>query len=244
MSEKPSSFIQSAVLEVRYARGLTYLNRCGILAQKLHDALGQPFRVPGLPTTDHGELRSDAERLVVRFGRESYSVTQLAPQTAARIEQVAPSGWTCVRDDLGVERDVVRCGFRVIAQWRAKDIATARRALWATGLVRPSDAWVTLAGEPSYAGFTGVAEDPSGAHTRIAVDAIEQRVDGQLPAGYEDLWPPAVVQLDVDSVYPSENRKTFSVGPGQLKEFLRASWERSKELRAQFARLIEPHLEQ
>lgn len=242
MAESARSFVQTAALEVKYGRGLNYLNRCGFLAQKLLDALGQPFRMLGLPTVDRGELRSDAEKLVVQFGRESCVVTQMAPLTAARLEQVAPVSWTTVRDDLGVDRDVLRCGFRVIIQWPTKSIAAARKALEATGLVKASDAWMALAGQPTFAAYTGVAVDAKGSRLRMVVDSIEQRVDGPLPTGFEGLYPQTAVQLDLDFVYPDEGRSTYSVGPGQLKEFLRASWERSKEFRVKCDELLAPLL--
>jgi hypothetical protein len=242
LADSTRSFIQTAAFEVKYARGWSYLNRCGYLSQKLLDALGQPFRLQGIPTVDQGELRSDAEKLVVRFGRESCGVTQLAPATAARLEQVAPTTWNTVRDDLGVERDVGRCGFRVLAQWPTKSIANARKALDATGLVRASDQWTAFAGQPTFATYIGVALDAKGGRPRVAVDAIEQKVDGALPSGFEGIYPETAVQLDVDCVYPSEGRSSFSIGPGQLKEFVRASWERAKDFRVKFDTLLAPFL--
>lgn len=231
-----------AAFEMKYARGWSYLNRCGYLSQKLLDTLGQPFRLQGIPTVDQGELRSDAERLIVRYGREACGVTQLGPLTAARLEKVAPTTWNTVRDDLGVERDVVRCGFRVLAQWPTKSIASARKVLEATGLVAPSPRWLDFAGQPTFAAYTGVQVDVAGGRLRVVVDAIEQRVDGALPSGFEGLYPPTAVQLDVDFVYPDEGRSSFSVGPGQLKEFLRSSWERSKEFRVKFDSILAPLL--
>jgi hypothetical protein len=242
LAETARSFIQTAALEIKYGRGWSYLNRCGFLTQKLIDALGQPFRMQNVPTVEQGELRSDAEKLVVRFGRDACGVTQLAPMTAARLEQIAPTVWNTVREDLGIERDVVRCGFRVIAQWPTKTISNARKVLDATGLVSASECWVAFAGQPTFAAYTGVTVDPKGGRIRVVVDAIEQRVDGALPSGFEGLYPQTAVQLDVDFVYADEGRSPFSVGPGQLKEFLRSSWERSKEFRVKFDALLVPLL--
>jgi hypothetical protein len=242
LAETVRSFIQTAVLEIKYGRGWSYLNRCGFLTQKLLDALGQPFRMQNVPTVEQGELRSDAEKLVVRFGKDACTVMQLAPVTAARLEQIAPTAWNTVREDLGVERDVVRCGFRFLAQWPTKNITNARKVLDATGLVKASDHWLGFAGQPTFAAYTGVAVDAKGGRLRVAVDAIEQRVDGALPSGFEGLYPQTAVQLDVDFVYPDEGRSSFSVGPGQLKEFLRSSWERSKEFRVRFDALLAPLL--
>lgn len=229
-----TGFILSVSVEVRYDRGIGYLNKCGLLAQKLADQLGAPFRLQGIPTVDVGELRSDAERITVRFGRESFNVTQLAPQTAAPVESVAPELWRTVRDELNVDRFITRAGFRVVYLWPAPSIDEARTAVKESGLVATPHKWSELFGQPSWSTITAVTSDERIGQSRITVDAVEQRVEGLLPAGYDAYYPSAAVQLDVDYVYPDEQRKHYPLGHGQLRDFMRGRWEAAKKLRLAF----------
>jgi hypothetical protein len=238
MTTPTDGILNSLSVEVRYDNALVYLNRCGILAAKIADQLGAPFRLVGLPTTDHTEFRNDPENLTVRFGRKSIAVIQQGARTAAPLEQIAPQVWQTVKEDLGLDR-VTRCGYRAVIMWATSTQDEARDLVQRTGLVEPSERWRSLFPQPTWATFIGVSRDHAASETRIAVDAIEHTFDGPLLAGLEEAYPKAAVSLDVDYTYPPTDGKVpYRLSHGQMTEFMRARWEATKGLRRQFSDVL------
>jgi hypothetical protein len=223
--------VHKLALEVRYGRGIVYLDRCGSLMLALQDALGEPFR-GSVPQMSHGELRSDLERIVVHYGPQSFGTTQVGPETAARFEKVASTGWRVTADHLEVGRCVERCGMRCIYMWPCADAEAARAALARSGLVQPAQTWIDMFGGSDYGTVAAVKRTPLGGHIRVSLDCVTHQVEGLLPRGHEVYVPPAAIQLDVDYVHDNpDSRKVYALGHAQLKEFIRASWQDFKAKR-------------
>jgi len=191
-----------------------------------------------VPTVEQAELHSDVERVTVRFGREGFSVSQLAPHTAALIQRNVPEAWTCVRDGLEIDRFVTRCGFRIIFLWPTDDCRAALTELMRAGITSLSPGWTEVFGRPSNTTVTALYGDEMTGMRRVSVDLIEYRLEGLFPAGQEEIFPRSAIKLDIDCIYPTEKRKHYSLGPGQLSEFMRSSWESAKKTRADFTALL------
>jgi hypothetical protein len=215
--------LSQIVVDVQYSRGIVYLDRCGSLMIKLEDALGAPFQ-GNVPTMNHGEVGSSAERLMFTYGPKNFQGTQTWVESPARVEQLAPVAWELVGETLEVQKHVHRVGVRFIHQWKVDDMDEGRRAMASSEFVCPSYL-ASVVGDASTLAWTLVVEDTRG-RLRIATDINEFKVDGVLPANLVDRVPSAALVLDLDFAYPGT--PPFHVNKNALKDFIRGSWQRSK----------------
>jgi len=164
-------------VEIRYRKGQVYLDRCGSLMVALQDELGEPFEAPTLPTMEYGELSSPGERLAVRYASKNMVVAQQWLQRPTRVELVAPRAWGVVASKLDVERQVVRCGFRLTFQWKTKSTTAATEAIKRTGFFTPSPTWSEWFGTPTQTSFAGMCEDRGAkGNLRAEISVVEQHL--------------------------------------------------------------------
>ncbi len=224
-------------MEIRYQRGMVYLDRCGSIYLRMSDALGAAFEGPALPNIEATEFVSSSERLSVRFGPRTMVVAQQWVSSPARVEQIAAKVWDILVNSLDIQEHVTRCGARFVAQWGVAGRAEAIDALRASGAVTAPAAWQSLFGVPSLGSFTAVRDAVDGAGTRAELSYVEHRITRELPASLADLVSPAAVQLDYDHVLRGSPevfgladplRAPVSLGVGQLKDFIRDSWTTTK----------------
>ncbi len=217
--------LNQVVVDVQYARGMVYLDKCGSLLLKLEDALGKPFQGT-VPQMHQAELHSTAERLVVTYGAKNFSTTQAWIETSARVEHVAPAAWELVAEALDVGRAVTRCGVRFIFLWKTESIAEAQNALTKARFLSVSPDWAALVGEGTPSAWTIVVEDRRG-KLRLTMDALEINVQGGLPQDLATMVPETALMLDLDHIHPG--KAPFPLPRGALKDFIRGAWQRSKE---------------
>ncbi len=218
--------LQQAVVEVQYARGWSYYDKCGSLVLALEDALGKPFtgNVPGM---EHGEVKSAAERITVSYGPKSFNLVQQWIPSAARVEHLAPIAWDLVAETLAVSRHVTRCGVRFIFAGGAETLDEASAALAACPLVGGSPEWKALVGGGAVRSHSSVIEDERG-RQRVALDVQELALEGQLPPDLAKIVPKFSILLDVDNVQPGQGTRTLS--KSSLKDFIRTSWQRTRTI--------------
>jgi hypothetical protein len=220
--------LNQAVVEVQYDRGVVYLDRCGTLTLRLQDELGRPFEA-SLPNMDSGELKNPAERLTVSYGPKSFSVTQSWVRSIARVEQLAPAAWDHVGSVLDVGGQVTRCGVRFVLAFRVPTLAEGEERIARSALCVEAPAWREAFGVPIGRTWNFVSEDHHG-KLRVTVSAIEWKVHGgTLPPDLANLIPPAAILLDVDHIFPSSPDGPAKVSKAQLKDFIRAAWQRTKK---------------
>jgi hypothetical protein len=232
--------ITKVIAEIKYARGMVYLDRCGSLALQMQDLVGPNFRV-SVPDMESAQLENGLERIVLTFGRNAFRVEQTGPATVARMEKLTTDGWECVAEALGVRGAATRFAVRIFNVWPTPSLAAAREALGTSGLVRASLNWETMLGSPSWSAFVANFLTERG-RIRRCLDEVETVVDGLLPEGFAPFFPAFGVQYDVDFVYRRTN-EPFSLKREQTREFVRSSWntfqvDRAK-LVAAFARSTE-----
>ena len=242
MAISPTYVINSATLDLQYERGAVYYDKCGSLMLKLQDALGAPKFSGSVPTMAAAELRSDVERFVIQYGPRNLTVSQAWMPSLARFEQLAPVAWSEVSQYLDVARHVTRCGVRFWLLWKAGSFAEAQGAVQRLGLLNPSDHWRDLFGQISPHAVVAMAKD-SHATLRLAVDVSSTNVQGELSPSLAAMIPKHAILLDLDHSYPGsagtvENAAEFALNGGQLKDFVRASWERSRTVAATLGRVL------
>jgi hypothetical protein len=238
---KPSGpVLHQAVVEIRYRRGMGYFDRCGSLIHQLEEKLGAPFEGVVVPTVEHAEVRSAAERLVVQYGPKQMSVTQAWVLTPARVEHIAPLAWEQLSSVLGVVDHVTRCGVRFVMVWPADSIEAAHEQINGAALFNPSTALKDAMGDDQFVlTWSLVARDKAKGRMRIGIDAMHMQIEGSLPQDLVDLVPPHAIGLDVDCVYPNDTENgAYSLHKGALKDFIRASWQRSRAAASSIGRQL------
>lgn len=217
--------LQQVIVDVQYKRGMTYLDKCGSLLLSLEDTLGKPFEGTIVPTVDHGELRSAAERILVTYGPRNFNVTQSWVKSPARVEHIAPIGWHEVAEKLDVARTVSRCGVRFMLLYKVETLGEGQERL-AKGQFAPQpDLWYKLVGESPLRAWSAVAEDARGKQ-RVSLDTVEIGIEGSLPEELTVLVPRFAIFLDFDSTYPGSD--SITLNKADLKEFIRSSWQRAR----------------
>jgi hypothetical protein len=229
---------------VKYGRGFLYFDKCGSLMLALQDAFGEPTFQGAVPNMLFGELKNDAERIVVRYSPDSFSFNQSWMPSLARFEQLAPGGWHEVSEALGVAKRVTHFGVRFWLLWKTDSAEESRRIVEAAKLVLPSDEWRELFGDAPIHSLLAVVRDKH-ATLRIALDSISTNVQAEsLPPALAPMVPKHAVLLDIDHVhYKGPNRDedpnaVFAVSPGHFRDFLRESWERNRVIAATLERLL------
>jgi hypothetical protein len=220
--------LHQAVVEVRYDRGVVYLDRCGKLTVQLEQLLGKPFK-PKLPNMEHGELSNDAERLLVRYGVNTFLVAQNWVRTPVRVEQLAPAAWEIVASTLEVGHTVTRVGVRLQVVWPVKTVAEGESVIGASGLCTESTAWRDIFGVPQSRSWTFASRDHRG-ELRAGLTTIQTNVQGSIDPELRKLVPDVGVLLDTDHVLPlPAGAEHGSLNREKMKEFIRMSWQRTKE---------------
>ena len=233
MSTSPVWLIQHAIVDIQYDRGFSYFDRCGSLVLALEDLLGKPFR-GSVPMMERGEAQNAAERLVVTYGPRNFNVTQQWVQLPVRVEQIAPMAWEKVSDVLGVSKHVTRCGVRHQFFTRTETLEEANQLLAKCRFASFADEWRELLGEGETRAASIAIEDRWGGRLRAAAEVFEITVTAPLPGDLVDIVPNFGISLDLDSTYPRGERSgkdvasNFTVEKGQLKEFIRTSWQRAR----------------
>jgi hypothetical protein len=145
------------------------------------------------------ELRSNLERLVVRYGPDNFVVDQTWLETPARLQKLAPVCWAEVSRALSVESKVTRCGLRGWAHWAAASVEEAESAIEESGLVTETSAWNELFGVPQVRHFISVSKGrTNGTKRRVELSTIQGTVEGRLHPEDEKFSSPFGIQLDVD----------------------------------------------
>ncbi len=231
------SSLDLTTLEIRYNRGIVYLDRCGALMLELEGALGTPFRTNVQIAA--ATLNSDAEHLAITYGPKSLVVTQRWTEAPVRVEQLGPLAWEKVSEVLNVGREVTRCGLRFQFVWPVDTIDEGHAEVRRLNLVAPTEPWRTLCGDPIRQAYAGVVRDHRGAEMRVNLDVIEQKTEGYLPPDIAERVYAYAIQLDVDNVRGNEDSKqTYALGTGQLREFMRESWTKSRRIADRVAELL------
>lgn len=231
MKSLAEPILKSAVVEVQFDEGIVFLDRCGKLTVALTKKMGEEFDA-SIPSMEFGELQSKEELLRIRYGIANFFVTHDWPETPARVELSAPEAWKEISDILEVGRKVTRCGARFWLMWSTDSKEEAQDRLRNSGLVRETDLWRDLFGDPQSSTFIAVMRKGlKWEHVRVAISAVEhKRKTHQLISdGLKEKMPDYAVLADLDYVLKKDS-SPFSLGHGQLKDFIRESWEDAKQL--------------
>lgn len=245
MTDSADLVLNQAVVEVQYDRGVVYLDKCGALTLRLQDELGRPF-VPIPPNMETGEFKNGAERIAVRYGPKSFSVTQTWVRSPARVEQLAPAAWGHVADVLDVGRTVTRCGVRFQLVFSVESPEDGEARIAESKLCVESPEWISAFGTPTSRGWVCVSEDHRG-KLRSGLSVIQVTLEGgPAPSDLADLIPKAAILLDLDHVYPCVSGEHFGLQKAPLKDFIRAAWQRSKQTAMTIRKALElpdpPHV--
>jgi len=213
-----------AVVEVQYRKGVVYLDRCGSVMLRLEEALGPAFE-GDVPQMQYAELTNAAERIALRYGPKSFSVAQHWVRSPVRVEAVAPIAWDHISESLGVAREVTRCGVRFAVMWGVESVDEAERRIAAARLFSEAPEWVETFGAPKTRTWTTTSESREGQLT-ASLTGMHTEIKGVLAADLVAVVPPHSVVLQLDYTTPGE--PPFSLHKGQMKDFIRSSWERAK----------------
>jgi hypothetical protein len=224
--------ITKAVVEIKYDRGVVYLDHCGSLMLKVQDVVGSNFRA-SLPGMEFAQLDNVLERIVVIFGRKAMRVEQTGPASGARIEKLTSDCWDCVAETLGVRSHVERFGVRLFNIWPTTDVDEARRLITASGLVDEGARWQEAFGVPAYAAYTATTLTERG-RIRRCLDEVEHIIEGMFPEGFAQYLPRAGIQYDVDYVFARDSAQ-FGLKREQARDFVRSSWNSFQQDRAKVA---------
>jgi hypothetical protein len=233
MMAKP--VVQTVVVEVRYRRGIVYLDRCGSLMLRLQDLLGPPFE-PSIPQMDRADLLSSTERIVVRYGPAAFTVTQSWCNSPVRVEQIAPPSWEIIANALDVEGQVERCGVRFVQHWSVESTENGDERLGRTMLFGETEDWVSLFVRPTSRSFGAIGPRPGGGTLRASVGIVENKRMGSLSAELQTIIPLYAAELDLDYVHAGEG--PYKLHKAGLKDFLRSSWEHARDSATSFGRRL------
>lgn len=214
-------------LEVKYTKGLVYLDRCGSTATEIENVLGPSFKA-SVPDMRAAEIKSEPERLTIRFGPESFSVQHDLTNTAIRLIEVAGVAWKVVAERLGVGRNVSRVGVRLFFIWPTGSVHEAGESIVRSPYMNLSN-WQPSRGTPIDASFVAVSQIDAERKARIAAAGIriETNVD-DFSDRLRRFFPKFALQVDTD-VYSDT---MSNIGPGQLRDFARsaAEWAKSASI--------------
>jgi hypothetical protein len=216
--------LQTAVVDVQYGRGVVFLDKCGSMTLLLEDALGKAFEST-IPSMDHGELRSPAERLVVSYGLHAFNVTQSWQKAVARVEHVAGVAWEIVANALSVSQTVTRVGVRFIMQAGADTKEEAEKLYARCQLAKPPTAIASMLGDARVISAALVSENDGG-RLRISMDVAENKMIAVLVEELSVLIAPHAFLLDLDFAPTLGSH----VSKGDLRDFIRSSWQRTREI--------------
>lgn len=217
-----------AVVEVQYRKGVVYLDRCGSTMLRLEETLGAAFE-GNVPQMAHGELTNAAERMAVRYGPKAFNVAQHWVRSPVRVEQIAPVAWEQVSESLGVAREVIRCGVRFSFMWGTDSPEEAERRIGAARLFSEAPEWVAAFGAPKTRAWSATSESREGQLT-ASLSGMNTEIKGVLSADLVGVVPKNAVVLDLD--YTTPGAAPFALHKGQMKDFIRSSWERAKRAAA------------
>lgn len=235
------SILAQAVFEVRYRRGMVFLDKCGSTMVALEDDLaGDGLVGAGAPGMEYGELVCHTDQIFVRYGPKTTSVVQHWAKRPTRVEVVAPKAWAVVSRSLGVERQVLRAGARFMFQWPVDSVADGWSRI--QHLIQPAAPLRELFGPPSRGSIVSVSD-----RLRSSIDVMEQRLGPGTAPSLKQIVSRFVLQLDLDFAHheaaqpftlETDEDATFALGPGQAKDFFRDSWNRARDLSERFAKLV------
>lgn len=236
--------LQQVAVEIRYARGMVYLDRCGSLFEKMSETLGAAFTQQGLPTVEHTVFKSPIELLSLNYGPSNLVVTQRWTTNPARVEQLAAKAWTIISDALQVRSHVRRAGIRFMTQWPTESRAEAQDIL--SRAVPPPQMWSSIFGKGGTATYISIQSDVNdGAATRTEL-SYARNIPVGVPDDLRGRVPDHAVQLDVDYVYPgcaspfeaggTDRTQPIEVEP--LRRFMRTSWESMQRATAEFSKEV------
>lgn len=216
-------FVHQLAVEVRYARGMVYLDRCGATMNALTKELGPPF-IGAVPQMHQAQLVSQVERLNVVYSADRLVVSQVWPENRARFEPTAKAAWKVVAEQLEVADQVVRVGVR---SWLWLPVASSEEGharLRDSGIIRPTPHYEAVFGVPTATGVVTVHDLADGLHRRISTDVVTLGESNEsLPRDVADRVPAHAIQVDIDTARAAEAGATFKLGPGQLKDFVRSA---------------------
>ncbi len=219
--------LSQVVVEVRFKRGVVYLDRCGSLTLRIQDALGPPFEA-SLPSMQGAQLTNGPERLVVGYGTDAFSVTQAWMANPVRVELIAPPTWEEVATVLSVGDQVTRVGARFVVALSVPDVATGEKRIVDSGIC-PGPPWGGGLGHATGGTWTFAATTAGGGKVRAGLAATPITVKGGvLPADLASVIPQAAILLDFDHVL-FEVDEPQKLSRAQLKDFVRASWQATKK---------------
>jgi len=223
----PMPVFNQAVIEIRYANGVVYLDHCGSLMVALEKALGEPFE-GSVPQMTAAELSSDQERLAVRYGSTSLSVTQTWFETLARFQMIVPKAWHEVARALNVEHQVLRCGVRYLFMWKVASREKGEAMITKLGLVRTSDHWNDL--KLDAAQFVPVRAfiNGKGHRLRLSVDVVEQKIKGYIAKEHERYALPVALLLDLD--YAMAGPTPRKLTPDVARSFAVETWDAGRSM--------------
>lgn len=223
---RPWLFHQIAV-EVRYRRGMVYLDRCGSTLHLVEDALGPPFQ-GSVPQMDRALVVSNVEHLTVSYGPDRFGVTQIWPQTRARLEPIAKAGWKVVGESLGVLDQVSRVGVRCWIWFPVESAEDGHRRLQESGLFRVEPTYAEIFGSPKIINTQCQIRTPDGVELRIGTDVVTITAEKDLlPANLVDRVPDHAVLLDIDAWTTPTDRDVMMFSAAKLTDFLRAAMKRA-----------------
>jgi len=240
------SILSQVAVELRYARGMVYLDRCGSIYTKMADELGAAFVAPTVPNVESTDFSSPDELLSVRFGPKNLAVIQQWVNSPARVEQVAAKAWAILSDALEVKTQVLRCGMRIITQWSVASVDDGSRMV--LRVAEPAPAWKQVFGAPVAASLVTIQREDGQFGSRAELSVVQQKISNNLPANLATKISPIAVQLDIDHVLEgsAETFNSFTptgkpraVGPGQFKDFMRGSWEATQTAAIRLRELME-----
>ena len=229
MSFDPEPVSHAATLEIKYEKGLGYFDHCGTATLALETALGEPFHSVGRPH-DFSEVSSDFEQISVKFGPESFVVSQRWFETLARFQMVSRDGWPVIAKRLEVATQVTRCGHRIQLLWAIESAPVGEAMLQRAGLFRPGDAWTKVLElpEPLYTPTAVVLLPGPAARARVTLDVVNLSTRGFIPREYQRFTPGVGIMLDVDFVLYQGSTRSISVE--ELNKFLVSAWTQAKRM--------------
>jgi hypothetical protein len=216
-----------AIMEVRYDEGIVYLDKCGSLTRDLQRVVGRGYDFE-LPTVQQGELKSQSERMVVRYGPANLSVTQTGLHEVARFAQVSSWSWQQVSSALEVGRKVRRCGIRFLQLFPVETVEQADEVLVRSGLVGETELWRKRFGVATKRAFVGIVDAQGWRSIRVEIATRTLELGREPPAEMKPFMPEHSVSFDLDFLLVEE-RERAEVRHADLKDAIVRAWARAKE---------------
>jgi hypothetical protein len=218
--------LRSVSLEVRYAKKLLYLDRCGSAADALEAMLGAPFQA-SVPTMEAAEIKNEAEQIVFKFGPNALAAEHQFAGTAVRLLDLVGDAWKVVAERLEVRDRVIRVGMRFFYVSPTASPEAASAAILSSSYLNGSSSWAPF-GSPTDASLTMISNIDAERSARIAISGVRSTgAHEMLNERILKFLPAFAVQTDIDVYTTSQSQR--SMGPGQLKEYAKsaAQWARN-----------------